>query len=171
MANILIDGARDTVASNTSQDQQSRNCLHDVATSYIIWLIWSMFPLHLHLPFSIKTPPPPLAWPKKPKKWLTSQYPSLFMFCWPCIIVHQYSETNVMHFLFNLLRTEGLYMFRALLAHPQKALHKHHLVYCMNQGWSGTSTLVQPTDITHSQCTKCRLFSASRGRASNARNM
>jgi hypothetical protein len=30
------------------------------------------------------------------------------MFCWPCIIVYQYSETNVMHFLLNLLRIKGL---------------------------------------------------------------
>jgi hypothetical protein len=30
----------------------------------------------------------------------------------------QYSETNVMHFLFSLLRINDLYMFRALLAHP-----------------------------------------------------
>jgi hypothetical protein len=36
-------------------------------------------------------------------------------------------------------------MFRALLAHPQEALHKRHLVYCVRvmsvgccQGWSGT---------------------------------
>jgi hypothetical protein len=36
----------------------------------------------------------------------------------------QHSETNVMHFLFNLLRIESLYMIRALLAHPQEALHK-----------------------------------------------
>jgi hypothetical protein len=36
---------------------------------------------------------------------------------------YQYSETNVMHFLLNLLRIKGLYMFRALLAHPQEALH------------------------------------------------
>jgi hypothetical protein len=28
-----------------------------------------------------------------------------------------------MHFLFDLLKITGLYMFRALLAHPQKALH------------------------------------------------
>jgi hypothetical protein len=38
----------------------------------------------------------------------------------------QCSETNVMHFL---LRINGLYMFRALLALPQEALHKWHLVY------------------------------------------
>jgi hypothetical protein len=29
------------------------------------------------------------------------------MFCWPCIIVYQYNETNVMHFSFNLLRIRG----------------------------------------------------------------
>jgi hypothetical protein len=45
--------------------------------------------------------------------------------------VYKYSETNVMHFLFNLLTTKDLYMFRALLAHPQEALHKRHLAYCM----------------------------------------
>jgi hypothetical protein len=37
--------------------------------------------------------------------------------------VFQYSETNVMHFLFSLLRIKDLYMFRALLAHPQEILH------------------------------------------------
>jgi hypothetical protein len=45
------------------------------------------------------------------------------------IIVYQYNETNVRHFLFSLLRIKGLYMFRALLAHPQEALHKRQLVY------------------------------------------
>jgi hypothetical protein len=53
------------------------------------------------------------------------------MFCWPCVTVHQYSEASVMHFLFSLLRIKGLYMFQALLAHPQEALHKRHLVYCV----------------------------------------
>jgi hypothetical protein len=51
-----------------------------------------------------------------------------FMFCWPNIIVYQYNETKVMHFLFNLLRFKGLYMFWALLADPQEVLHKRHLV-------------------------------------------
>jgi hypothetical protein len=62
---------------------------------------------------------------------------------------YQYSETNVMHFLFNLLKIKGLYMSRALLARPQEVLHKWHLVYCVRvmsvscyQGWSGTPTLV-----------------------------
>jgi hypothetical protein len=44
---------------------------------------------------------------------------------------NQYSETNVIRFLFNLLRIKGLYMFRALLAHPQEALRKQHFVYCV----------------------------------------
>jgi hypothetical protein len=33
-----------------------------------------------------------------------------------------------MHVLLNLLRIKDLYMFRALLAHPQEALQKQHLV-------------------------------------------
>jgi hypothetical protein len=35
---------------------------------------------------------------------------------------YQDSKTNVMHFSFNLLRIKSLYMFRALLAHPQQQL-------------------------------------------------
>jgi hypothetical protein len=53
------------------------------------------------------------------------------MFCFPCIVVYQYSKTNVMHFLFSLLRIKGLYMFRPLLAHLQEALNKRHLEYCV----------------------------------------
>jgi hypothetical protein len=53
------------------------------------------------------------------------------IFCRLCITVYQYNETNVKHFLFILLRIKGLYMFRALLSHHQKALHKRHLVYCV----------------------------------------
>jgi hypothetical protein len=45
---------------------------------------------------------------------------------------YKYSETNVMHFLFSLLRIKGLYAFRELLAHLQEALHKGNLVYCMH---------------------------------------
>jgi hypothetical protein len=30
-----------------------------------------------------------------------------------------------------LIRIKGLYMFQALLAHPQEVLHKYHLVYCV----------------------------------------
>jgi hypothetical protein len=42
-----------------------------------------------------------------------------------------------MHFSFNLLRIKGLYMFRALLAHPQEALRKRHLVFRGLQHYSG----------------------------------
>jgi hypothetical protein len=45
--------------------------------------------------------------------------------------VDGYSETIVMHSSFSLLRINGLYMFRALLAHLQKALHKRYLVHCV----------------------------------------
>jgi hypothetical protein len=44
-----------------------------------------------------------------------------------------------MHFLFSLLIIMGLYMFPALLAHPQEVLHKQYLVYCvpvMSVGYS-----------------------------------
>jgi hypothetical protein len=34
--------------------------------------------------------------------------------------VYQHSESNVIHFLFSLLRINSLYMFRALVAHPQE---------------------------------------------------
>jgi hypothetical protein len=61
------------------------------------------------------------------------------------LVIFQYIEPNVVHFLFSLLRIKGLYMFRALLAHLQEAIHKRQLVYCVrvmsvgcNQGWSGT---------------------------------
>jgi hypothetical protein len=78
---------------------------------------------------------------------------------------YQYNETNVMHFLFDLLRIKGLCMFRALLVHPQEALNKLHLLYCvcvMSVGCTRTEAeLVQPTDITRTQYTKCRLCSAS----------
>jgi hypothetical protein len=60
---------------------------------------------------------------------------------------HQYNETNVMHFSFNLLRIKGLYMFRALLAHPQEELHKLHLVYCvriMSVGCGMVAVKMQP---------------------------
>jgi hypothetical protein len=80
-------------------------------------------------------------------------------FCWPYITVYQYSETNVMHFLFNLLRINGLYMFRALLAHPQEALHKRHLVYCLRvaatrptlaaANWHNTQAIYQVPFVKH----------------------
>jgi hypothetical protein len=58
---------------------------------------------------------------------------------------YQYRETKVINFLFNLLRIKGLYMFRAILAHPQKALHKRHLVYCVRV----TSVSAVPQPLRH----------------------
>jgi hypothetical protein len=49
--------------------------------------------------------------------------------CELLVYMCQYSETNVMHSLFNLLRIKGLYMFRAILAQPQDTLHKRHAMY------------------------------------------
>jgi hypothetical protein len=54
-----------------------------------------------------------------------------FSLCSYTGLLYQYSETNVMHFLFSLLRINGLCMFRALLVHPKETLHKRHLVYCV----------------------------------------
>jgi hypothetical protein len=109
----------------------------------------------------------------KLRKWILAW--SYLMFCWTCIAVCQYSETNVMHFLLNLSSSKSLYMFRVLLAHLQEALHKLHLVYCVRVKSVGcasfTPILVQPTDITHMQYTKCLLCSASWRWGSSARNM
>jgi hypothetical protein len=75
----------------------------------------------------------------------------------------------------SLLRIEDLYIFRALLAHPQEALLLRHLVYCMRVMSVGCTTvgveLGQQTDMTRTQYTKCRLCIASWGWASNDRNM
>jgi hypothetical protein len=63
---------------------------------------------------------------------------------------NQHSETNVTHFLFSLLRIKGLYMFRALLAHPQEALHNRRLVYCvrvMSVGFTMIEVKLRSTSI------------------------
>jgi hypothetical protein len=46
-----------------------------------------------------------------------------------------------MHFLFSLLRIKGHYMFQALLAHPQEALHRRCLVYCAPVMWVGCTRI------------------------------
>jgi hypothetical protein len=58
-------------------------------------------------------------------------------------LVYQYSETNVVHFLFSLLRIKGLNMFRALLAHLQEVLHKRQLVYWVRVMSFGCSQLTE----------------------------
>jgi hypothetical protein len=68
------------------------------------------------------------------------------------ITLSQHNETNMMHFSFNLLRIKDLYMFRALLARPQDALHKRHLAHCvrMSAGCGMVAVKLQPC---HSQLT------------------
>jgi hypothetical protein len=61
-------------------------------------------------------------------------------------IKYQYNETNVMHFSFSLLRIKGLYMFRALLAHPQEFPHKRHLVYCVRDMSVGCTRIEVPLE-------------------------
>jgi hypothetical protein len=50
---------------------------------------------------------------------LLYKYKFNLTFGWSFIILYQYSENNVMLFLFSLSKIKGLYMFRELLAHPQ----------------------------------------------------
>jgi hypothetical protein len=63
-----------------------------------------------------------------------------------------------MPFLFSLLRIKGLYVFRALVTHPQEVLHKESLVCGVRVISVGCTRneveLVQPTDITRMQYTK-----------------
>jgi hypothetical protein len=63
----------------------------------------------------------------------------------------QYNETNVMNFSFSLLRIKNLYMFRALLAHPQEAIHKWHLVYCVRVMSVGCGTVTAKLQPCHSK--------------------
>jgi hypothetical protein len=53
------------------------------------------------------------------------------------------------------------YIFQTLRADPQEALQKRHLLYCLPGLECFTPILVQPTDVTRMQYTKCRLCSAS----------
>jgi hypothetical protein len=50
------------------------------------------------------------------------------------------------------LKIKGLYRFRALLAHPQEALHKRHLVYYVRMS-AGCATVVVKLQSWHSQLT------------------
>jgi hypothetical protein len=69
------------------------------------------------------------------------------------------SETNVMHFLFNLLRIKVLYMIRVLLAHPQEAINKQHLIYSVRVMSVGCTTFGMERSSTPNlvQYTKVRL--------------
>jgi hypothetical protein len=83
--------------------------------------------------------------------------------CWKLLKLYQYSETNVMHFLFSLLRIKGLYMFWASLTHPHEGPHERNLVYCMHVIWVGCTWCIQYT--------KCHFCYTSWGWASNAQNI
>jgi hypothetical protein len=76
----------------------------------------------------------------------TNQY---LLFCWPFIILYQYSETNMMHFLFSLLRIKGLY------------IRSRRYTNDINPGAANW----------HNTHATYRLCSESWGWASNARNM
>jgi hypothetical protein len=67
-------------------------------------------------------------------QWTESEivFPVGWILQWIKINCNQYNETNMMQFLFNLLRIKSLYMFRPLPAHPQEVLPKRHLLYCMH---------------------------------------
>jgi hypothetical protein len=58
-----------------------------------------------------------------------------------------------MHFSFNLLRIKSLYMFRALLTHPQEALHKRRVVYCVRIMSVGCVMIAMEMQSWHSQLT------------------
>jgi hypothetical protein len=73
------------------------------------------------------------------------------------VVEHQHIKTNVMHFLFNLLRIKGLYMFRALLDHLQEALAQTVLgillacyVIWLHQDWNGTGSTSSNAILIHS---------------------
>jgi hypothetical protein len=85
---------------------------------------------------------------------------SLFEIMWksmvewnrPKMAIYEYNETNVIRFLFSLLRIKGLYLFRA------GATQKRHLVYCVSVRSVVCTWYSQLT--TRMQYTKCSLCSA-----------
>jgi hypothetical protein len=91
------------------------------------------------------------------------------LFCWPCIVIHQYSKTNEMHFLYSCC-----YELTA------STCFEHYLLIfrrrCTNNTWYiacvlcllAAPTRMQPTDITRTQYTDCWLCSVSWRWASSA---
>jgi hypothetical protein len=122
-----------------------------------------MTPSYLFIPKNVEPP----ALRQQPLELSSRSY---LMACWPCIIAHQYSETNVMHFLFNIFRVNGHDRFRASLAHPQETLDKRHFGILRARCVSWLHQM-QPTDTTRMQFTNCHLCITSWGWASDARNM
>jgi hypothetical protein len=87
---------------------------------------YNHFHLHLHFTFTRRTNTRSLGTLKKALSKLWTAGSAIKK------MYDQYSDTNVMRFLLHLLRIKCLHMFRALLAHLQKAQHKRHLVYCVH---------------------------------------
>jgi hypothetical protein len=92
------------------------------------------------------------------------------------------------NFVFSLLWINSIYMFQALLAYHQEALHKQQLVYCVGmvsagcyQSWSGTGvgwtdTSSTPTLVESSRHNKHAIYQllfvqCSWSWASSAQNM
>jgi hypothetical protein len=95
---------------------------------------------------------------------------TILMFCWPCITVCQYSETNVIHFLFSLLRIKSLLHVSSITSSSlggatQTAFGILRACYV---SWLHQ---VQPTDIPRTQYTQCRLCSDPWRWGSNVRNV
>jgi hypothetical protein len=77
-----------------------------------------------------------------------------------------------MHFLFSLLRIKGLYVSGITCSTSGGATQTAFgILRACYVGMSSTPILVQPTDLTRTQYTKCRLCSDSWGWESNARNI
>jgi hypothetical protein len=64
-------------------------------------------------------------------------------------VAEQYSETNVMHFLFNFIE---FYTFRTLIDHPQEVLHKRHLVCCVRVMSVGCTSIRFPLQVMLETC-------------------
>jgi hypothetical protein len=78
-----------------------------------------------------------------------SALPYGFMFCWPCIIIYQYSRTNKMHFLCSVYYelTASTCFEHYLLTFRRRCINNNWCIACLllagcYQGWSSTSTLV-----------------------------
>jgi hypothetical protein len=81
------------------------------------------------------------------------------MFCWPCIIIYQYSKTNEMHSLYSVyyeLSASTCSQHYLLILRRRFYTTIGILCTCyvcwLHQGWSGT--LVQPTHSWSWQSTK-----------------
>jgi hypothetical protein len=94
---------------------------------------------------------PGLLW--NPQTWIRN-----LMFCWPCFIVYQYNEPNVMLFLFNLLRIKASTLF------------EHYMLILRRRYTSGTWYIASVLCQLAAPGLKWK-FSTSWGWASNARKM